>query len=341
MAATTVIGLDVGTTSVRAAESSRGKDGPVITLCAELPLPMGAVVGGVIQDDKAVTAAVRRLRSAYKFHTRSVVLGVTNPQSVVREMTVANLPPKEMRASLPFQVRDMLPFPAERSVLDFLPLEDPGRNENVRGLLVAAPKEAVLTAVHAVEQAGFSVIRVDLTSLALLRGAARLDDQVEAIIDIGTQITTVVVHSNGVPLIVRTIPRGGAELTAAVSSRLAIPAAEAEERKCQVGLRSEKGADVADAVREALRPLLNEIRGSFAYLTTGSRHTQVSRLILAGGGAMLPGLPDILETQFDVEVEGADPLIRLRRIRPSRRAGSAELIPPSALIAVGLTLGTT
>ena len=339
MAATTVIGLDIGTMSVRAAESSRGKDGPVITTCAEMPLPAGSVVGGVIQDEKAVTLAIRQLYASTKFRTRMVVLGVTNPQSVVREMTVANLPPKELRESLPFQVRDLLPLPVDRAVLDFLPLENPGRNETVRGLLVAAPKGPVLTAVHAVERAGLSVIRVDLTSLALLRAAARLDDQVEAIVDIGTQITTVVVHSDGIPLIVRTIPRGGAELTTAVSNRLAIPIAEAEERKCQVGLRPEKGPEVADAVREAIKPLLNEIRGSFAYLTTGGRHAQVSRLILSGGGAMLPGLPETLASQLDVEVDGADPLSRLRRIRRGRREGATELIPPSALVAVGLTLG--
>jgi type IV pilus assembly protein PilM len=329
MAPTTVIGLDIGTTSVRAAESSRGKDGPVITTCVETALPAGSVAGGVIQDEKAVTAAIRRLRASTKFRTTAAVVGVTNPQSVVREMTVANLPPKEMRESLPFQVRDLLPLPVERSVLDFLPLEDPGRAEHVRGLLVAAPKEAVMSAVQAVEKAGLSVIRVDQTSLALLRAAACLDDQVEAIVDVGSQITTVIVHTDGVPLIVRTIPRGGAELTAAVSSRLGIPIAAAEERKCLV----------ADAVREALRPLLNEIRGSFAYLTTGGRHAEVTRLVLSGGGAMLPGLPETLASQLDVQVEGADPLSRLRRLRRGRREGAPELIPPSALVAVGLTLG--
>jgi type IV pilus assembly protein PilM len=338
MAATSVIGLDIGTTSVRAAESSRGKDGPVITTCAELPLPPGSIAGGVIQDEKAVTAAVRQLKASAKFRTSSVVVGVTNPQSVVREMTVANLPAKELRESLPFQVRDLLPLPVDRSVLDFLPLEE-AKGDQLRGLLVAAPKDAVTTAVQAVEKAGLSVVRVDLTSLALLRAAARLDDQVEAIVDIGTQITTVVVHADGIPLIVRTIPRGGAELTAAVSGRLTISTAEAEERKCQVGLRGEKDSEVAEAVREAIRPLLNEIRGSFAYLTTGGRSAQVTRLVLAGGGSMLPGLPETLASQLDVEVEGADPLSRLRKIRRGRREGATELIPPSALIAVGLTLG--
>ena len=66
---------------------------------------------------------------------------MTNPQLVVREMSVSNLPAKEMRKSLPFQVRDMLPLAVERSLLDFHPLEEPGDSPTVRGLLIAVPKE--------------------------------------------------------------------------------------------------------------------------------------------------------------------------------------------------------
>ncbi|MFG1925877.1 type IV pilus assembly protein PilM [Cryptosporangium sp. NPDC048952] len=338
MGATSVIGLDIGSTSVRAVEAGSGKDGPMLLNYAEVVLPPGAVQSGVIQDAKAVTAAVRQVKVSAPFKTKRVVLGVTNMQAVVREMSVANVPPKDLRASLPFQVRDLLPLPVERSVLDFLPLEDPGRAENIRGLLVAAPKEPILAAVDAVERGGFTVTRVDLASLALLRAAARLDDQVEAIVDVGTQITTVVVHADGVPLIVRTIPRGGAEITTALANRLGVPLPEAEALKCQVGLWSENGPEVADTVREAIRPLLNEIRGSFAYLNTSGRHSQVARLVLAGGGGQLPGLTDTLASQLDVQVEQADPLIRLRRPRRSRHEG-ADILPLAATVSIGLTLG--
>lgn len=343
MGTTSVIGLDIGSTSVRAVEAGHSKDGPTLMNYAEVALPPGAVQSGVVQDAKTVTAVVRQVRAAAPFKTKRVVLGVTNMQAVVREMTVANVPPKDLRASLPFQVRDLLPLPVERSVLDFLPLESGldksgGRAENVRGLLVAAPKEPILAAVRAVERGGFSVARVDLASLALLRAAARLDDEIEALVDIGTQITTVVVHADGVPLIVRTIPRGGAEITAALATRLGVPLPKAEALKCQIGLCAENGPEVADTIREAIRPLLNEIRGSFAYLNTSGRHSQVSRLVLAGGGGQLPGLSDTLASQLDLGVERADPLSRLRRTRRSRHE-ALDRLPLTATVPIGLTLG--
>jgi type IV pilus assembly protein PilM len=339
MAAAIPIGLDIGSTSIRAVETSRGKDGPVIISFGQLPLPPGAVTAGVIADDKVVTLALKQLWSSTKFRSRRVVLGVTNPQVVVRPMAVANLPGRELRASLPFQVRDVLPLPVEQSLLDFYPLEEPGQNATVRGLVIAAPKEPVLAAVHAVERAGLHVARVDLASFALLRSASTLDTQVEAIVDIGAWTTSVIVHADGEPLIVRTIPRGGAEITTMISTRLGMSASEAETLKCQVGLIRGEGPESAEVVLEAIRPLVNEIRSSLNYFASGNPNVPVARLSLVGGAALLPGLTDRLTEALGVPTFLSDPL---QRVSDSRRGGRHDVLGrfrSSAAVSIGLTLG--
>jgi type IV pilus assembly protein PilM len=336
MAAVTVIGLDIGSSAIRAVQTSRGKDGPAVTNAGQAPLPAGAVQGGVIQDDKAVTAALKQLWSTAKFKCRKVVLGVTNAQVVVRPMDVANLPDRELRKALPFQVRDALPLALERSLLDFYPLEERGAKETLRGLLIAAPKDAVLNAVQAVERAGLHVSAVDLASFALLRAASRLDSVVEAIVDIGAQVTSVLVHLDGEPLIVRTVPRGSAEVTQLIAARLDLPAAEAEALKCRVGLLADESVadgETADVIREAVRPLITEIRNSFAYLTAGEQQRRVTRLALSGGGAQLPGLLDALSQQLGVEAVPVDPTIRLRRT-----GDELAQLGTTAAVSIGLTL---
>jgi len=338
MTAATTIGLDIGSASIRAVEASRSKGGMIITNVGQALMPHGAVRGGVIQDDRAVTAALRQLWGTTRFRSRRVTLGVSNPQVMVREMQVANVPHRELHASLAYQVRDLLPLPVDKTVLDFYPLEDPGRNPNVRGLLIAAPKEAILTAVHAVERAGLSVERVDLASFALLRAGSWMDGSVEAIVDIGAQTASVVVHANGEPIIVRTIPRGGAEITEAIAGRLEISVNEAENLKRRVGLRPDEESETAQAIQDATRPLLNEIRNSFAYLTSGDRQVQVRRLVLSGGGALLPGLADSLRAQLNVEVSYVDALMRVHRLHRRTYEG-IDRFRPSAGVSVGLTLG--
>ncbi|HEX8627442.1 MAG TPA: type IV pilus assembly protein PilM [Catenuloplanes sp.] len=338
MAASTLIGLDIGAMSIRAVETRRGKDGQSLTAFGQAPLPAGAVQAGVITDDKAVTSVLKQLWAANTFRSRQVVLGVTNPQIVVREMSVSNLPPRELRASLPFQVRDVLPLPVEKSLLDFYPLEDPGTNTTVRGLLIAAPKDPVMTAVQAVQRAGLHVTRVDLASFALLRAASQLDSQVEALVDIGAQSTSVVVHTDGNPLIVRTVPRGGTEITEKIATRLRISAAEAEALKCRVGLLPDRDPDTAEAIDDAVRPLINELRSSFTYLASGERQSRVTRVALSGGGSLLPGLPDVIAEQLDVTAVIADPVMRLRDVRRGKR-DELSRFRSSAAVSIGLTLG--
>jgi type IV pilus assembly protein PilM len=338
MPAATLVGLDIGASSIRAVETRRGKDAQVITNYGQLPLPSGAVQGGVVRDPQTVTMTLKHLWSTTRFRTRNVVLGVTNPQVVVREMSVSNLPAAALRASLPFQVRDALPLPVEKALLDFHPLEEPGNAENVRGLLIAAPKEAVLTAVQAVEKAGLHVTRVDLASFALLRAASHLDQAVEAIVDIGANATSVVVHADGQPLIVRTVPRGGTEITETIAARLGIPAAEAEALKCRIGLRSDEEPRVADVITEAVRPLINEVRSSFTYINTGDRQAQVARLALTGGSALLPGLVDELHQQLGIPVVLADPAMRLGGLKRGKH-DLLERYRSSAAVSIGLTLG--
>jgi type IV pilus assembly protein PilM len=338
MAATNLIGLDIGSMSVRAVEISRGKDGPAITNFGHAVLPDGAVQAGAVTDDKAVIAALRQLWATTKFRSRKVALGITSAQVVVRELAVSNLPDKELHKSLPFQVRDQLPLPVERALLDFHRLGDPGDAETMRGLLVAAPKEAVLNAVHAVEKAGLHVARVDIGSFALLRAASRLDGQAEALIDIGARTMTVVVHVDGVPVIVRTIPRGGAEVTEALTKRLNISVAEAEDVKRRVGLRADADPQHADVIKEAVRPLINEVRSSFAYLTNGDKPTRIARLGLSGGGALLPGLVEALSAQLNVPASIADSICRLHGVRRVKY-DSIEQFRSVAAIAIGLSLG--
>src|SRR5579875_1797861 len=69
-APTATIGLDIGSTSIRAVEVTHSReDRPVIDNFGQAVLPEGAVVGGVVKDEKAVTGALRQLWSAQNFRS--------------------------------------------------------------------------------------------------------------------------------------------------------------------------------------------------------------------------------------------------------------------------------
>ena len=117
------IGLDIGTTAVRAAEL-QGGDAPVVVRAAQVPLAEGAVEAGEIRQPDLVTEALRELWDRGGFKSRQVYMGVGNQRVVVREVALPWLPEKELRASLGFQAQEFIPMPVEEAVLDFDPLEE-------------------------------------------------------------------------------------------------------------------------------------------------------------------------------------------------------------------------
>lgn len=339
MSATTLVGLDIGSTSIRAVEATIAKDRPVINNFGQAFLPPGAVAGGVIKDDKAVTQALRQLWTSQSFGTRDVVLGVTHQQIVVREIDVAKLPARELHQALPFLVRDVLPLPPDQALLDFYPLDKDAPGDTVHGLLIAAPKQPIIDTVHAVEGAGLHVAQVDLSCFAALRASAHLAKDTEALLDIGANGTNIVVHTDGTPKIVRTVPRGGSEITTLVASRLGLSNSEAETIKCRVGLRTEESDESAEVVSEAIRPLITEIRSSFNYFASSHPGERVRRLALVGGAALLPGLPERLTDELGVPAFLSDPLQRVVDPRTGGRHDVLGRFRSSAAVSIGLTLG--
>lgn len=345
--ATTAIGLDIGTSGVRAAELSFGK-GDAVTLekFGQVALPEGAVRDGEVLDPSAVTAALRQLWTATKFSHKKVVLGVANQRVVVRQVELPALPPADLKRSLPFQVQDYLPMPVEDAVLDFHAVETvPGESgDMVRGLLVAASRETVMANVRATQAAGLRVNMVDLTSFAVLRSVGtRRDSEVEteALVDIGARVTNIVVHADGVPRFVRILLMGGQDITDSVAEKLGVPLAEAEGIKQSLGLvgaggEYERASRVVDSVTQNF---LDEVRGSLDYYAASNPGFPIDRVVVSGGGSCLLGLAERLGSTTRFDVVAGDPMSGMQIGRTGLSEQQLAFIQPLAAVPVGLALG--
>jgi type IV pilus assembly protein PilM len=303
-----------------------------------LPLPQGTVVNGVVANPASLTAALKRLWDIHDFKCNHVILGIASPQLVVREMQVPNLSPAQQAKALPFQARDIVALPIDQVLLDFVPLGIPDLETNqISGLLVATPRLPVLAAVDAVERAGLKIARVDLAAFASLRSIADDHTAVEAVIDLGAELTTIVIHIQGVPKLVRTLARGGQELTQRLVDRLSLSFEQAEQAKCEVGLAGSQ-VEVATALTEGIRPLLAEIRSSINYFRSANDEVTLERISLTGGGSGLPGVARALSEQNGVPTSVVAPLQHIRDRSTSHDLPDDSERSASA-ISVGLAMG--
>jgi type IV pilus assembly protein PilM len=334
------IGLDLGATSVRAASLTikvrDGRPEVQVRTLGGVPLPIGTVVNGEVVDRPALTAALKSLWKRYDIGSRDVILGVANPQVLVRELRVPDLDAEQRARALPFQARDVIAMPLEQVVLDFAPLGLPATDTQlVEGLLVASPRAPVISAIKAVEAAGLKVVRVDLASFAVLRSSADGAFGVEVVIDLGAHLTTIVVHQNGIPRLVRTLARGGEELTARLAERLEVSVEAAEDAKCANGLDTDQ--EISAILKELVGPLLAEIRSSVNYFRSGHPGSQIERVSLTGGASALTGLAAVLAQQLGVPAEAVSPTRLLQP--PGKQTSKTSDDRWATALSVGLAMG--
>jgi type IV pilus assembly protein PilM len=348
------IGLDIGTTAVRAAHVGLGKGGPTLLGFGQISMPRGTVRDGEIVDPDTVAQALRQLWKRARLRGRVVALGIANQKVVVRPVELPFMTEEELTGALQFQVQEYIPIPVEDAVLDFQILEEFTGEDGarmMRVLLVAAQKEMVSRFVDTVIKAGLEPDAVDLIAFALIRslsdtGGALPDPSRggEAIVDVGAGVTNIVVHEHGIPRFVRILAVGGSAMTETLAAGLGISFEEAEQLKQQTGLPgSEEGWNTEDpAVRiieQRATDLVDEIRGSLDFYLAQPEATQIARVVLSGGGSRLTNLGRRLSGALRLPVEAGR---TLRKVKPARlELTETQLVQAEPLMAgaVGLAMG--
>ena len=373
--ARTLVGLDIGSTGVRAAEFVPGRRRSTLRRFASVPLAPGIVRAGTVVDGEALAEALKTLWASARFGTKEVRLGLANSGVMVRQMVLDWMPPADFRQALRYQVQDALPMPVDDANLDYHLLEelelaeqngDPRRVARI--LLVAAAREVVDPFVEAARRAGLRTAGVDLLPFALVRartpGGLDPAGEAEAIVDIGADVVSVVVHAGGVPRYVRIIPGvGGDSITQAVQHSYQWSWEDAERTKVFVGLPGH--AQLDDSQRATVAPrsdgldhpaqqvvataaatLVTELGTTLDFYRASSsesaaaggaeRPTEVARVLVTGSGARLGGLRELLEGRLGIPVERFDVMAH---VKANRGSGLAPEDETALAVAAGLCAG--
>lgn len=348
-----VIGLDVGTTAVRAAEVAHPKEGATLVRFAQVGLPATAAPDGEVADVDAVSGAIRQALHDGGFKGRVAAVGVANQKVVVRQVDLPHMDEADLRSSIQFQVQEFIPIPVEDAILDFQILDEfagEGGERRMQVLLVAAQRGMIDAHVRAVQAAGLDPAVVDLAPFAALRSVTPeiipilAGRESEALIDVGGGVTNIVLHEQGVPKFVRILPMGGADITEALVAGLGIPVEDAESVKARIGLAPQAGTAVAEGaatiIEQRASAFIEEVRGSIDYYLAQPNAAQITRVSLTGGAAKLPNLRPRLEAALHLPVGEADPLVR---VRPGRAFGPEEVSAVATLgaVSIGLALGVS
>ena len=366
--ASRVVGLDIGTTALRAVELGEGKKGKLTVLrFHEISIPAGAVSKGEILQPEIVAAALKKLWSEGGFRSKKVVLGTGNQRTLVRDLTVPKGSSQHIRESLHFHVQGALQIPIEESLLDFYPVSqsEGEHGEVIQGLLVSTEKAPVLENIRVVESAGLVPIEVDLIPFALSRLLLFRPHLVGtiALLEVGASAASIVVAIDGVPQFVRIIPTGGDDLTLALQNGLGVAQEKALQIKrtlrvdfdtatreaeaatatqctcgrCILDLETVDDPRVQEILRVTVSDLLVSVRNTISYFNNTRADEHVTEILICGGGVQLAGFAEALAEVLQLPVNEADPFALLT---PARKVNLKKWQKSSSSYSVALGLAS-
>jgi type IV pilus assembly protein PilM len=333
-----IIGLDVGSSCVKAVEVSPRGDGFELLHLGVAKLPHDAIVEGAFLNASAIADAIREAVGSSGTKAKHVAAAVSGHSVIVKKITVPAMTHAELEESIRWEAEQYIPFDVNEVNLDFEILSPGDAERPMEVLLVAAKRDLIDDYVNLIGEAGLSPAVIDVAGFAVENAFESNypvgPEDVVALVNIGAQTSTINVIAGGVPAFTRDVATGGNQYTAEIQRALSVGFDEAERIKIGEPRARDSQDVVPQEVEQAMRAVTNNLVGEIArsldFFSATAAEMRIQRVYLAGGSSRVSGLENAFRERTGLEVELLNPLAKML---PSTR------FEPELLDAVGPSLG--
>jgi len=342
-AAPPLIGIDIGSSSVKLIQLSTSGSSYRIEGFAVQPVPEGAVSEGVISEPEQIADAIKKAIQRGGFKAKNCAMAVTGSAVITKIINLpSDLSEDDIEGQIEVEAGQYIPFPREEVSLDFEVLGPSPRNADLLEILLAASKtEHVDARLEVAELLGLNVSVVDVEAYAianafeLVRNAAGIDEaETIGVLNIGSNVSSMIVLRGNRSIYSREHTFGGHQLIEECMRRYGMDAEQAGF--LQRG--EEPPAGFEDEVLEPFRQnVIQQISRALQFYSSSSDYSSINTLFITGGGASIPGLAEAVGNEVGISCEVADPLKDLR-VAPKVNAKALDQARASLTTACGLAL---
>lgn len=238
----------------------------------------------------------------------------------------------------------------EEAILDHIGIDEfsTPEGEPMQAILaIAAHRSMIQDYLDVASSAGLNIVAVDLQAFALVRSLIHGPvEGVVALVDIGSDVTQVVLVRGETPRFVRIVQTGGATFTDALEEGIGVTSSVAEDLKRRIGISVDDEfppADDSDSQDEKAQRILTieatrfieEIRGSVNFYLSQGEGGNLTKVIVAGNGARLPHLANRLGKTLNAPVEPARVLANIS----TGKLSDEVIVPLQPVLPVPVGLG--
>lgn len=159
------LGIDIGTHSIRVAELAIGQAGVEVKNLVEAKLQLEAGQKEA-QRQGAIVQQLGQLLKTNKIKVKDAVFCVPGQSVFVRRVRVPATTPDRLQRIIRFEAREQIPFPLEKTVLEYQVFETEVPSE-VEVLMVAIKREYIENFMKLVSKTGLNPLSISVSSLAL------------------------------------------------------------------------------------------------------------------------------------------------------------------------------
>jgi type IV pilus assembly protein PilM len=208
------------------------------------------------------------------------------------------------------QAEERIPMGTEGVSISYFPITDNDIGKNIQVELVAARADFIRSYVELVHDAGYTVVAVDVDSLANLNAFKYnyevSSESVICLMDVGNYITNLVFVIQGNFFSMRDISIGMNSIWQSIQNELGISHDDINHIKD--GHIDLVGADqLREAVLAAIGDLKVSLDTAFTYLETITEGQMVNKVYLTGGGALVPYFKDSINQKMGIQAELLNP----------------------------------
>jgi type IV pilus assembly protein PilM len=340
-----VVGLDIGSSAVKAVElKTVGKGFKVVAFAIEA-VPPDSIVDGAIIDGAAVADAIRRVFENKAFKTKEVAASLSGNAVIVKKINLPVMTEAELAESIYWEAEQYIPFDIQDVNLDYQIL-NAGTGAESTGtmdvLLVAAKKEKIADYTGVISQAGRTPVIVDVDAFAL-QNAYEVNyglepEQVVVLLNAGASAININIVTGDQSVFTRDISMGGNSYTEAVQKELNLPFESAEQAKRGQPVEGITFEEVAPVLHAMTENVLLEIQKTFDFFKATASSDRIDRIVVSGGASRVDGFTQSLQERFNTSVEVFDPFKKIAFEPQKLGIVDAEGLISTVAVAVGLAL---
>jgi len=335
----TIVGLDIGSSSIKAVELKKSRGGIELAHVGVEPLANDVVVDSMIMDSPAVASAITKLFTESGIKSKAVATSVSGHSVIVKRIPVSTMTEEQLSESINTEAAQHIPFDIADVNIDYQILSDDLSGPQMDVLLVAVKKDKILNYTNVLSMAGKAPTIVDIDVFALQNcyeyNYEPSPGSTVALLNLGASVMNINILKGSNPLFTRDVSVGGHQYTDALQKELDLSFDDAESLKLgeKVGTVSEDAK--LPILQQVTEIIVLEIQKTFDFFRATAAGEHIERIYLAGGSAKVPGLMEALRQEFSLPVEVLNPFAK---IDP---AANSDLIDRNAgqlAVAVGLAL---